>query len=102
MLTHEIVRYSVPPVKKQKFRAGSDEHRMFIFSRTLEETRGNKRYRPGRAFKVRGKDEHGILMDIIDDIRFAEWEGLKVKFIELYFCKEQDTALYHPSDLKDR
>jgi hypothetical protein len=100
LLTHEIVRYT----KERKgdnprFVNGSIEHRQYIFQRNLSTVNRDKRFRRGRSFFINERNEKGVIIDIINDFDTVEWDGLKVKFIELWFPTAGTTFLYHQSDL---
>jgi hypothetical protein len=101
LLTYEIVRYTKNiPSKKQKFVSGSEEHRQFILQRNVEAARGNKLYQLGKSYYAPGTREKGTIISILTQLEYVEWEGLKVKFLELYFPEAMETRLYHPSDLR--
>ena len=105
MLVHQI-DYWVPKRKKEKkeekrkFRVGSDEHRQYIFDRNLETVNNDKTYEQGKIFRARGYKGIGVLIDVAQDVSLAEWEGLKVKFIEVWFDEEENSFMFHQSDLK--
>lgn len=103
MLTHTIQRYSPPPgrLMKQKFKAGSAEHRLFLFKKTLTDVQNDSTYEPGNHVIVRGNKKRGVIVNIVDDITDCKWDGLKVQFIEVYVYTDNDLYLYHPSDLKE-
>lgn len=101
MLTYEIVRYEQPAKgDKPRFVSGSIEHRRYIFQRNLSTVNRDKRFKRGRAFYVRERKEKGTLLDILTDFDSVEWDGLKVKFLELWFPSVGTTFLYHQSDLE--
>ena len=101
MLTHEIERYipiQLAKPKKQKFIAGSVEHKKYILDRAVEAVYNTKAYDCGEEWVVRGK--LGVIINICENIHEAEWEGMKAKFIEIYCYEDNSFELAHFSDLK--
>lgn len=104
MITHQILRY-IPAdrlVHKQRFRSGSPEHRTFIFFNNLKYAK--ERFTPGDHVKVDGYPKRkslGQVIDIIEDISDARWDGLKCKLVEVYMYDLNQTVLCHPSELKE-
>ena len=105
MLTHEIVRYKPPNyhvVKegKPKLVVGSNEHRAYILARNLAEVFNTDKYDPGSTVRAKGKRGTGIVINIEEDMKCVEWDGLKVKFIEVWFETDNSFELFHPSELR--
>ncbi len=100
MFTQTIERYQVRQEPKPKFRAGSEEHRYEIYSRTIERVREDDDFDANNMFTIRKSGEEGYLMGLEEDFLKVEWEGMKCKFIELFVPSTNKFALYHPSDLK--
>lgn len=94
MITHSIVLYKEPRAP-----VGKEMHKECIFERTLTRLNENVFYEGGH-YKVKGSKEEGVLIFICSKLDEVEWDGLKVKFLELWFPDTQKTELYHPSDLK--
>jgi len=97
MIVHSIFQ---TVVKKNKYVAGSDAHKEFIFRKTLEKM-DQEKYILGHSYTVKGKKERGNLVYICERLDEVEWEGLKIKILEVWFPGEGTTTMYHPSDLKD-
>lgn len=95
MIVHEIARYA----HKAKFKAGSYEHRDQILKRNLIAVQTISALDPGEYVHVKGKGR-GMIIYHEDDLRKVEWDGLKVKFIEVWFEKSNETEFFHPSDIK--
>lgn len=100
MLTHEIVRYKPVKEKKPKFSNGSGQHREFIFQRHLQASLKREDINYGEQFYIKKFKEEGVVINIIDEIKQVEWDGLKPKFIELWFNKLGTSHLFHPNDLR--
>jgi hypothetical protein len=99
MITMEVVRYASHAKVKPKFVNGSEDHRRFIFSRTVNLTLENSAFDPGETYYAPGMKEKGSVIGIETEFERVEWEGLKVKFIEVYFSRANVSHLYHPSEL---
>lgn len=95
MITHEIVRWKAKP----RLKGGSHEHRTEIFNRTLENILRFDSFIIGGEYHVRGVKEKGVLIGIQENIMFAEWDGLKVKIMEMWFSETNVLDIFHPSDL---
>ena len=99
MITIELSPHS-PYVKergkKPKFVSGSTDHRQFILDRALTELAEESL---GDVVFVKGKGA-GTIIYIASDLSLVEWDGLKVKYIEVWFPETEETALFHHSDLK--
>lgn len=94
MITHSIhAHHSVHIPTK------IEEHRTRIFERTLNKLNTAVFYEGGN-FKIKGTSKTGVLIYICQKINEVEWDGLKVKLLELWFPDTQTTDLFHPSDLK--
>ena len=103
VITHQINVHQPPERKKYakpKLVIGSDEHKAFIYGKTLGLTLEDKRYQPGEEWAVKGHTGEGVVLDFADFFT-SEWEGLKVKFIEMWMYGENQSILCHPSDLKE-
>ena len=96
MITHEIVRWKAKP----RLKGGSHEHRLEIFNRTLDNVLKHGAFTMGEEYYVQGIPERGVLIGIQEDIKFAGWDGLKVKIMELWFSETNVLDVFHPSDLK--
>lgn len=96
-----MIVYSIshPEIKKNKLDAGSNEHKEFIFNKTIKKT-NQENYILGHSYQVNGRKQKGTLVYICENAKEAEWEGLKVKLMELWFSDDETTIMYHPSDLK--
>jgi hypothetical protein len=102
-LTFNIDKYSnIKSNKKDKpkFVSGSLEHKQFILNRALQAAFNTGKYEPGDEYYATGSDELGMIIGIEPELENIEWEGLKAKFIELYFSNLNESYLYHPSDLR--
>ncbi len=97
MITHEIVRWKCA---KPRIKGGSHEHRLEIFNRTLDNVLKHGAFTIGEEYYVQGIPEKGVLIGIQEDIKFAGWDGLKVKIMELWFSETNVLDVFHPSDLK--
>lgn len=103
MLVHTIDKYPSPVTKKQdkpKFVHGSIQHKQYILERNYNSVNGVRSFLPGACWYAKGHKEKGIIIDLEKDVQLVEWEGLKVKFIELWFSGENKSFLFHPSDLR--
>jgi hypothetical protein len=106
MITKSITIYTPPsididavPTSKPKYIIGSVGHREFLITKSIEYAIAQN-YDYGDEFTAHGHKGVGCLINIEDEIDTVEWDGLKVKFMELWFSEENDFALFHPSDLK--
>lgn len=95
MITHSITVYHKPIQEPGNF-----SHRERIFERTLAKLDQSVFYEGGTYITSRSK-EKGTLIYICQKIQEVEWDGLKVKLLELWFPDSQTTHLFHPSDLKE-
>lgn len=102
MLTHTIERWESGKQTKPKFISGSVDHRQYILDRNYSNIKGNKSFCLGAEWYAKGHKKKGTIIDIIKDLESVEWEGLKVKFIEMWFDGENNSSLFHPSDLRHR
>ena len=103
MLTFEITKHERFSKKnKPKFVNGSFDHRAYILSRHVRSVRNDKRYRNGEEWYVPDIREKGIIIGMLDQVHEVEWDGLKAKFIEVYFSGKETSYLYHPSDLRKK
>jgi hypothetical protein len=73
---------------------------MHILQRHLKSVWNDGRYRNGAEWYVPKIKEKGMIIGMVEQVDEAEWDGLKAKFIELYFPSLQTSYLYHPSDLR--
>lgn len=96
MIIHKIDAYPEPPLSRKERK--KQKHRETIFSRTKEKL-GDK-FSLGETYLVKNTGETGTLIYIYDDLKEVLWDGMKVKFLELWFADSQLTDLYHPSDLE--
>jgi hypothetical protein len=107
MLTQTIQRHSpivIPGkgrlMKKLKVVAGSSAHRELIFNRTWADVEANRKLEIGRHVCVHGfKKEKCQIINFEHDISKVSWEGLKVRFIEVYVPSADEIFMCHPSDL---
>jgi hypothetical protein len=83
---------------KPRFVAGSEEHKRYIFQKTLDETK----FEPGDMVCRRSKrsKETGQVINVEDTFEMVSWNGLMCKFIEVYWYDSNDMGLYHPSELR--
>jgi len=105
MIVHSIERWELPKQKKQakpKFVVGSEEHRQYILDRNYNFVSGNPDYQRGSTWYAKGHSKRGTIIDLLFDLNCVEWEGLKVKFIEMWFDGENISHLFHPSDLRSK
>jgi len=103
MITQEINHWTPPAGKKEKskFVVGTSEHRQWIFYNNLVKAEETGRYILGNKFTAKGRKGTGQIINIVSNFDEVEWEGLKVKFLELWFSHEDFLGFYHPSDLKE-
>lgn len=94
LLTYNIIKWKVP-----KPRAGSREHRHIIFERTIAAVGNNEELYPGAEYFV--DEERCVILAFASTIEECEWDGLKVKCIEVWLYESQFCAMVHPSDLKE-
>lgn len=102
MLTFSISPYQHKRKDKPKFIHGTQEHKDFILHRAINTATESEKFEPGDCYFVHGCKEKGMILAYVFDPKVVEWEGLKPKFLELYFKDENLTRLYHPSDLRKR
>ena len=102
MITQEITHWETTSKAKgkQKYEIGSLTHREYILFNNLEKAGASGKYNLGDTYTAKGRKGTGQLVAIMEDLREVEWEGLKVKFLEVWFSHEDFIGLYHPSDLK--
>lgn len=93
MIVHSITIHSPKWVPK------NERRRNAIFERSLRKLDPNT-YFLGQNFKVKGTPVGGTLIYICKNIDEAEWDGMKLKFLELWISDTQLVELYHPSDLE--
>ncbi len=79
---------------------GSTEHREYLLERALAHIYSDVKFEFGSECKVKGKEGPGIIINYCTKLDECEWEGLKIKNIELYFHHDNSFGLYHPSDIK--
>lgn len=98
MITYSIGKREEKPVVV----VGSDGHKHVIFARTVELVKHNPKFVIGDYYKLKGmKDANvGMLIHIIDDFHAVEWDGLKVKCLEIWVDDLQEILLVHPSELE--
>lgn len=109
MITHSIVRYVAStigmPLKeildKPKFIAGSKEHYDYIRVKVVEQAKNN--FSQGMMVKhVRGaKDHGGQIIDIHETAEDVEFHGYHCRPIEVFWWKNGETKMYHPSELEE-
>ncbi len=103
MLTLEINKYQPPKQpEKNRYVVGSDEHKEYIFQRNALALAQNDSFYIG--CKVRSKWHSGIgqVMGVCGSVKECEWDGLKVRLVEVFFPKEKEEhmfALFHPSEI---
>jgi len=103
MLTQEITRYKpapLPAASKVRYVVGSRQHKQYILEKTYEEVINNDIYDPGSIIYMKGQPGRGMVMQVHKDLQDVEWDGLKVKFIELWFESNNSCVLAHPSELR--
>jgi hypothetical protein len=99
MLTQTIEKYA-PPLQrvKPKFVQGSEAHKHYILRRAVEAVYNTKEYDCGEEWMYKGK--LGCIIGIAETLKEVEWEGMKAKFIELFFFEDNSVELAHFADLK--
>ena len=100
MIVQEIVRYT-PTVhisNKPKVLPGSAMHRQAIYSGTITKIKSEpSKWDFGCEVRAKGKGKGTIINYAEYD--FCEWEGMKVKPIEVWMHDKDDFIMFHPSDL---
>ena len=110
MLTQTIIKYKLPIIvhaesEKPRFRAGSDEHLDHIFRSHLTSALNKEGLQPGKSIKIRqrkGEHSKGVVLHIEENIELVEWAGFMCKFIEVWIPSDDDTSMFHPSELETK
>jgi len=105
MITHSIEKHRPEPddtgrVVKNKFIAGSKEHRDFIHKRTIELMHRSQNFLEGTAVTNVNGNTDGTVISLVDDFDMVSWDGLKCKCVEVYWYDKNDITLHHPSELR--
>jgi len=106
MLTQTIIKYHPPAnehKEKPRFRAGSDEHLNHIFTNHLVAALNNGELQPGKSVRIKqrkGAHSRGVVIHVEENIELIDWAGFMCKFIEVWIPVEENTSMFHPSELE--
>lgn len=111
MITHSIRVHKelvLREPKKGSKEWGAEKHKAIIFYKLRKRWKdGGWPIEPGSFVHIKGTRRMGQVFNAVDRLDVAEWDGLKCRFVEVYFDDvvnkndyDEMFKLYHPDDLK--